>query len=918
MKTITLLAILVFHQAICIEPWTFPPLPISSTQNDADPSVVIDSEGNMTAVWSENGAIMTSDLPLNGAWSMPVSLSSGLTTASYPQLEVDSSGTAIAIWLENSNLKAASRSTGQSWQESAMTPTLMGVSSPKLMLDSKGNAIVVRHPLDPPDTSPQLAIGLAEPKETTSPNAVPAHGSLVNPNSRSKPIGYAPIFKSSPAKAPEDAEPPKAPEAASPYAGSNSSSNAIDAPSGSVLSGAMIGFAPGTAAPSGGAIISGYVGIAQSNPTSPLQFSASAATTLVNFNGTNTQGGGGTTVGTILQNGFQPVSNTNFAIQLYLQNIGVSPGAGITINNAVALFIGSAGGGAGTVTNAYGIDVQTPSYGATSNNAILAGNLNIGYGGISAPTSGAIISGQVGIGTTSFDATYEPQLEVINNQSNGYVSGIFQTNFDSAGHSSLRRIVLKQEAFLSAIQSEYISGTWQPAALLINPDGGGVGIGTSNPGSNYTQIVVPASTSYIDALQIIGTLEGTAGIIGASGDQAGLFFNITMEPSGTANNSMIQYIYPIFNASLATSTTISNAYGLFIENGSSSGGTITNGYSAYITMPAYGSSKFGLRVTGSAAVASGNAVIGLYNDVNLGCSSGTLASAFTHYSYPEFSANTATISNAYGLYIDAGNTGGTINNGYSAWIQTPEFGTGRHGLIIAGSDSAGGAGSLVGLQVLGTLVGDDGFNNYGVIVNPIQEPTTNNKGTIGIYCSPSPTCYSTNTIASAYAIDAGLGGSAGSGTITLSAAITASNSCPSTTSYTIYANTPSAGTNREGLVINAIDSAGASHGCKYIQEIAGTQTDDDGANQIGLYVHPIQQPTNNNRYSSAIYAINVARTYSTNTISGAYGIQSNLYVDTSSGGSITDAFGLVAILIFVQDVWKKVLAIVRNKVLVDI
>jgi hypothetical protein len=77
--------------------WTSP-ITISTPGVDAsDPQIMIDTAGNVTAVWLESGVVSSATLPAGGSWSAETAISS--TGASSLSAYVDSSGNAVAIWV---------------------------------------------------------------------------------------------------------------------------------------------------------------------------------------------------------------------------------------------------------------------------------------------------------------------------------------------------------------------------------------------------------------------------------------------------------------------------------------------------------------------------------------------------------------------------------------------------------------------------------------------------------------------------------------------------------------------------------------------------------------------------------------------------------------------------------------------------
>ncbi len=119
--------------------WSSPPVTLSSAIVDSsDPHVVIDSNGNATAIWLENGVINSSSQPFGGSWSASTTLSGSV--ASSPRIGVDASGNVTAIWLENGVVNSATLPFGGSWS-SATAISGSGASSPEISVDSSGNVV---------------------------------------------------------------------------------------------------------------------------------------------------------------------------------------------------------------------------------------------------------------------------------------------------------------------------------------------------------------------------------------------------------------------------------------------------------------------------------------------------------------------------------------------------------------------------------------------------------------------------------------------------------------------------------------------------------------------------------------------------------------------------------------------------------
>lgn len=160
-----------------------------------------------------------------------------------------------------------------------------------------------------------------------------------------------------------------------------------------------------TTPPTSGAIISGKVGIGTSAPastTSHLQIdgSASQAATFnsVVITPTLTQTGNGQSTQILQVTGTQVVNGTG-TNSCEMQRVFGTFTATTTINNAFGIHI-LPHAGSGTVNNGYGLFVENPGVGSTKT-ATYTENLSVGYAGTSPPTTGAIITGQVGIGTSA-------------------------------------------------------------------------------------------------------------------------------------------------------------------------------------------------------------------------------------------------------------------------------------------------------------------------------------------------------------------------------------------------------------------------------------------------------------------------------------------------------------------------------------
>lgn len=123
--------------------WSVPAAISTALTNASDPRVVMDSGGNVTAIWVENSTIKTSSLPFGGSWSIPTTLSDELNTASKPKLGIDSSGNVTALWIENNVVQTTTLPFGGSWNLTTTPISNRGASNPTLVVDDAGNAVAV-------------------------------------------------------------------------------------------------------------------------------------------------------------------------------------------------------------------------------------------------------------------------------------------------------------------------------------------------------------------------------------------------------------------------------------------------------------------------------------------------------------------------------------------------------------------------------------------------------------------------------------------------------------------------------------------------------------------------------------------------------------------------------------------------------
>lgn len=120
-----------------------------------EPDVVVDADGNATAIWSEEtgsaSAVHARTRPKGGEWGPPVELTDSLVT-STPRLAVDPQGDVTAVWNWNvpergsGTIQSSIRPAGGPW--SAEPVDVSGDEAavePQLAVDAHGNAVAVWH-----------------------------------------------------------------------------------------------------------------------------------------------------------------------------------------------------------------------------------------------------------------------------------------------------------------------------------------------------------------------------------------------------------------------------------------------------------------------------------------------------------------------------------------------------------------------------------------------------------------------------------------------------------------------------------------------------------------------------------------------------------------------------------------------------
>jgi hypothetical protein len=135
--------------------WQGTPDDLSALGQDAlFPQIVVDANGNATAVWGRfngtNWIIQSSTKPFNGTWqAIPDDLSVPGQTAWNPQIAVDANGNATAVWWRfngtNDIIQSSAKPFGGSWQGTPDNLSTPGQSAdfPQIAVDADGNATAV-------------------------------------------------------------------------------------------------------------------------------------------------------------------------------------------------------------------------------------------------------------------------------------------------------------------------------------------------------------------------------------------------------------------------------------------------------------------------------------------------------------------------------------------------------------------------------------------------------------------------------------------------------------------------------------------------------------------------------------------------------------------------------------------------------
>jgi hypothetical protein len=388
---------------------------------------------------------------------------------------------------------------------------------------------------------------------------------------------------------------------------------------------------------------------------------------------------------------------------------------------------------------------------------------------------------------------------------------------------------------LSGGQIGFAAGTAAPTNGLIVS--GQLGVGTSSPNAGAkVHVASTIDNAFGYGMLLQNTFQPSSG-----GTEE---FQVNSQPTFIAPMSQtITDVAAIFASNTVSSNvgTISNAYGVWIGEGTSGSGTITNAYGLYATTPGHGTQKAaiygdnlsigyvattpptsGAIILGHVGIGQNSApsilnvhcttafadssvlrLEGFFQGANSGDTrtallvdpsivptfSGTIGNAFNTWLFPNFQpASGCTITNGVALYVDAGfgAGGGTVTNGYGIYCFHPNYGNTRcalytddlsigypsttpptNGAIISGHVGIGtsGPGTTTTLTVLGSAndtvgayVGGTFTPNSSTVcgfqVNPTFIPTPNTtSAAAGILLNPDIRADSGKTISNGIALD---------------------------------------------------------------------------------------------------------------------------------------------------------------------
>ena len=280
--------------------------------------------------------------------------------------------------------------------------------------------------------------------------------------------------------------------------------------------------------------------------------------------------------------------------------------------------------GAGTVTTAYTGYFKAPTAG-TNATALYTDNLAVGYTATTPPSNGAIISGNVSIGSSSAISNTSLSISTARSSTGGitYQQLGIAGSFTAASTSGLANMLA------ASISTSFIAASTQTvnvaSGIYVNLtananigtlsalSGITVASGTSGTGTISKAIGVLINTQNYGTTQVnlgldifggdaTASTTGTCAMIklegSITGNEGSTIYGINNRPTlnPTTNSINVYASYNSITAQTYSTNNIPNAIGVYglVGVDISSGGTITNTYSGYFSAPGGGTNKTSL------------------------------------------------------------------------------------------------------------------------------------------------------------------------------------------------------------------------------------------------------------------------------------------------------------------------------------
>lgn len=352
--------------------------------------------------------------------------------------------------------------------------------------------------------------------------------------------------------------------------------------------------------------------------------------------------------------------NTTNATRLFLPNTNSGMGGGNIYGDATYdLHFDTGGnnkpialdGSAVYISSVLG--VKDPNPGTTFS---VSGNAQIGFApGTTAPANGLVITGQLGIGTTTFnDNTYCQILAPSGFSANLLLNGTL-TNLDGATQTA----------------ANYATVTFSPTSNAIHA-AAYYAFCTFSPPTGVT--IAKASNVYSD----VGVQSGAGSITNGYGGYFSLPAFGTSKQALYADNLSIGY----------TSTDLSGTNKLVVS-GQSSFGTATPISFIFHTVASSTSFGYGSFVSGSTQALGGtHDAVGLFINTVLTATASGAANLRSIYISPNYAVGggSGTTASMAGIFIDQGTTTTDPTVGYGIYVTNPLYGTTTYSIYTEGQN----------------------------------------------------------------------------------------------------------------------------------------------------------------------------------------------------------------------------------------